>query len=160
MKNWNGLCRRCTNGHIIETKIKGVRRVSYKICTLCGKESYWIKNSSTCKKCRLKNMPKGSNHYKWKKDRTTLVKRQERNDMAYREWRKRVWERDNYKCQLSNDMCNGKIEAHHIITWSEDESKRYDVNNGITLCNRHHPKKKVHVNALKEIFISIINNKL
>jgi hypothetical protein len=159
LKNWNGLCRTCTNHHTIENHIKGVKRAIYNKCSVCGKESYWIRNSGKCIDCRLNNMPKGQSHYKWKKDRTTLVKRQERNDMAYKEWRRQVWERDNYRCQLGNHLCNGKIEAHHIVGWSEDESKRYDTNNGITLCHRHHPKKKVYVEGLKEIFISIVNDK-
>ena len=159
MKNWNGLCRKCSGRCTVENSIKGIKRIAYNKCSTCGKESYWIKSGKLCKECRVKNMPSGSTHYKWKTDRSKLAKRQERNDMAYKEWRRQVWERDNYKCQLGSDLCNGKIEAHHIIGWSEDESKRYDTNNGITLCHRHHPKKKVYVEGLKEIFISIVNDK-
>lgn len=159
LKNWNGLCRTCTNLEIINTKIKGIKRVPYNKCMICGAESYWIKESGTCKTCRIQNMPKGSGHYKWKVDRTTLAKRQQRNDMAYKEWRRLVWERDGFICQLKDKDCSGRIEAHHIITWSEDESKRYEVSNGITLCKRHHPRKKDDVEGLKDLLINIVNSK-
>jgi hypothetical protein len=158
MGGWNGMCRKCTNANTVEKSIKGIKRVVYNECSVCGIESYWIKNSGKCKRCRIADMPKGENHYKWKEDRSTLAKRQERNDMAYKEWRRKVWERDNYKCQLGNHNCSHKIEAHHIVEWSEDEGKRYDVDNGITLCKRHHPRKNFHVQDLKELFISIVNN--
>jgi hypothetical protein len=157
--NWNGLCRKCSNITTIENKIKGIRKAKYGKCEKCGKESYWIKTSTLCKKCRNENMPHGENHYKWKKDRSTLAKRQERNDMAYKEWRRLVWERDGFKCQLKDDTCLNKIEAHHIVTWSEDESKRYDVSNGITLCKKHHPKIKKQVENSKELFTKIVNSK-
>jgi hypothetical protein len=158
MRNWNGMCRKCSNAFVVETKIKGIKRVPYNKCKKCGIESYWIKSSGVCKECRIKDMPSGENHYKWKSDRSTLSKRQERSDMAYKDWRRQVWERDNYKCQLGNHLCEGKIEAHHIIGWSIDESKRYDVDNGVTLCHKHHPRKKKYVEDLKELFISIVNN--
>lgn len=160
LRNWNGMCFKCSNKYKVETSIKGKKRVNYNSCTNCGKKSYWIKTSSMCKECLVKNMPSGQNHYKWKHDRTKLAMRQERNDMAYKDWRKNVWERDNYKCQLDRDDCDGRIEAHHIIEWSIDESKRYDVNNGITLCKKHHPKKKKDVKDFEELFTSIVKCKI
>ena len=51
------------------------------------------------------------NHPKWKKDRSLLVKRQNRNDSAYQEWRKSVWLRDNFKCKIANPDCKGRLEA-------------------------------------------------
>lgn len=158
LKNWGGRCKSCESRYIVKTKIKGIKRVEWKKCKLCNKESYYIK-VDLCKDCKIKNMPSKENHYKWKKDRNTLAKKQERNDMAYKEWRRLVWERDGFKCQLQDDTCFNKIEAHHIITWSEDESKRYDVSNGITLCKKHHPKIKKQVESYKELFTKIVNLK-
>lgn len=51
----------------------------------------------------------------------------------YKEWRTSVYKRDSYTCQSCG--CVGvKLNAHHIVRWVDDESKRYDIDNGITLC--------------------------
>lgn len=159
LKEWNGRCSICALKNIVNTKVRGIRKVEWKKCTLCNKESYWIK-IDLCKDCKIKNMPSKENHYKWKKDRSTLSKKQERNDMAYREWRRLVWERDEFKCQIPDESCDKKFEAHHIVRWVEDEKLRYEVSNGITLCKKHHPRKNNDVKALKNTFINIVNNKI
>ena len=84
----------------------------------------------------------GSKHPRWIKDRTKLAKHQERNDMAYKEWRKSVCNRDNWKCRIADTNCIGKVVAHHILPWSNFPELRYEVNNGITLCHFHHPRKR------------------
>lgn len=59
------------------------------------------------------------------------------DDPQYVEWRKAVFTRDGFKCQM--DGCKGKrIQAHHILRWVDAPQLRYDVSNGITLCNYHH----------------------
>src|SRR3990167_8357429 len=59
----------------------------------------------------------GENHPQWIKDRTQLAKKQKRNDYAYQNWRRLVWQRDNWKCKIENTDCNGRIVAHHILPW-------------------------------------------
>lgn len=54
----------------------------------------------------------------------------------YSDWRKKVYERDGYKCTKCGD--NKKLHAHHIIFVSVDRSKMLDVNNGMTLCEKCH----------------------
>lgn len=98
----------------------------------------------------------GEGHPRWIKDRTKLAKRQERNDMAYIEWRKQVWLRDNFKYKIANPDCNGRIEAHHILSWSQYPQLRYEVNNGITLCHFHHPRKRKDEMRLSPYFTSLI----
>lgn len=58
----------------------------------------------------------------------------------YDEWRTKVFERDNYVCQICSQ--NGYIEAHHIKSWAKYVDLRYIVENGIALCERCH--KLVH----------------
>ncbi len=103
-------------------------------------------------------MPVGEKHWHYKKDRSTLAKKQERNDGAYIEWRKQVWTRDSYKCNIDNIDCCGKIEAHHILGWAEYPELRYDIKNGITLCHYHHPRKREEEKRLSPFFQNIINN--
>lgn len=65
----------------------------------------------------------------------------------YAAWRAAVFERDNGKCRI----CGAKgEEVHHILGWTKAPSKRFTIENGITLCknchkrtdNYHIPKNK------------------
>jgi len=51
----------------------------------------------------------------------------------YREWRRLVYERDNYTCQ-SCGWTGNQLNAHHIAHWALCDENRYDLDNGITLC--------------------------
>ncbi|MCJ7631376.1 HNH endonuclease, partial [Candidatus Bathyarchaeota archaeon] len=42
-----------------------------------------------------------------------------RNSNEYKNWRKQVFERDNYTCQDCGKPSNGNIEAHHIKPFSQ-----------------------------------------
>ncbi len=68
--------------------------------------------------------------------------RVERSNYEYRYWRKDVFERDLYTCQCCGDKSgNGhrvELNAHHINNWKDNEDLRYDVKNGITLCDKCH----------------------
>lgn len=60
----------------------------------------------------------------------------DRNSDRYKQWRKGVYERDGYKCQVCG---TGKdLQAHHKESWKNNKDLRYDVSNGITLCRRCH----------------------
>lgn len=67
----------------------------------------------------------------------------ERHTKEYREWRKKVLERDKYICQMC-ERPKSNI-AHHKIRFRDcydNENIAHDVNNGICLCKRCH--KMVH----------------
>lgn len=55
----------------------------------------------------------------------------------YKIWRKNVFERDAYTCMIC-DKIGGEINPHHIENYAINKEKRYDVNNGITLCKECH----------------------
>lgn len=63
----------------------------------------------------------------------------DRNSKEYTEWRLKVFKRDKYTCQHCHKT-GGELEAHHKIRWVDDISKRYEVDNGITLCRECHRK--------------------
>ena len=112
---------------------------------------------------KLKNLSflnKGENHPRWIKDRTQLAKRQERNDVAYQDWRKNVWIRDKFRCRMNDYKCSGKIIAHHILGWSKFPELRYEVNNGITLCHFHHPHKRNDEMKLSPYFQDLVTIKV
>ena len=118
---------------------------------------------STRNKIRLASIGRnvGEKNAKWIEDRTKLCrvsKQGERRTSAYFFWRKSVWVRDNWKCKMSNLDCNGKIEAHHILGWKDYPELRYDINNGITLCHFHHPRKRIDEVNLSPYFQELVMN--
>lgn len=59
-----------------------------------------------------------------------------RCSFKYREWKEKVHKRDDYKCvKCKSDKY---LHAHHIKSWKENESYRFDVDNGLTLCASCH----------------------
>lgn len=103
----------------------------------------------------------GINNYQYKKDRTTLVKSEKKHlDGRYKEWMRAVKNRDCWKCKIANGDCCGRLEAHHILRWSEHPELRYEINNGITLCAFHHPRKKIDEARLSPFFKQLIESKV
>jgi len=58
------------------------------------------------------------------------------NPNNYYGWRKLVFIRDKYKCTKCGT--GDKLEAHHIKSYSKNKELKFDINNGITLCNDCH----------------------
>ena len=110
-------------------------------------------------KKRKANMERTGKQWNWVEDRTLLKKDNLRNDSAYKEWRKQVWLRDNFKCKIANPDCKGKIEAHHILGWKDYLELRYQLNNGITLCHAHHPRKRSEEAKLSPYFQKLVAEK-
>lgn len=106
-----------------------------------------------------KKMPElsGNKNWAWKEDRSTLVKSEKKHlDGQYRDWMRAVKNRDGWKCKITNGDCSGRLEAHHILRWSEHPELRYEINNGITLCAFHHPRKKIDEARLSPFFKELI----
>lgn len=86
--------------------------------------------------------PHGEYHWSWKGDNLSETEKL-RTTKEYRQWRKSVYERDNYTCQCCGDDSGGNLNAHHIENFSSNEENRFDISNGITLCsNCHDPRIK------------------
>lgn len=62
----------------------------------------------------------------------------ERTSHQYEKWRRAVLKRDGRKCILC--QYDKFLNAHHIVRWIDNESLRYDVNNGATVCMTCHIK--------------------
>lgn len=57
----------------------------------------------------------------------------------YKIWRKSIFEKDNYTCQMCQ-IRGGKLEADHIKEWCNYPKLRYEISNGRTLCKDCHKK--------------------
>jgi hypothetical protein len=60
----------------------------------------------------------------------------------YQEWRNLVKEKDKWKCKHCECEDKKILHAHHIQSWKSNESLRFDVNNGMTLCKYCHAKEE------------------
>ncbi|WP_137598215.1 HNH endonuclease [Paucilactobacillus kaifaensis] len=60
-----------------------------------------------------------------------------RKTAAYSEWRKAVFERDQYTCQICGQV-GGKLNAHHVKSFAKFPKLRLKISNGLTLCENCH----------------------
>lgn len=99
-----------------------------------------VKKDFKCPKCVMEYLnthrPSGDESPAWKGGLTSPNKLQ-RTSLDYKNWRKSVFERDNYTCQCCFTR-GGRLNAHHIQNYADNESLRFDVDNGITLCEKCH----------------------
>ena len=94
-------------------------------------------------KGKIRDAQRGENNYKWNPNREEVMGNKRDNTNAeYHLWARNIKRRDNWKCKISNEECSGRLEAHHILPWSKFPELRYELNNGITLCHKHHPKSR------------------
>ena len=61
----------------------------------------------------------------------------DRSDPDYKKWRNKVFQRDNYTCQKCK-VFGVKLNAHHIKEWAVYPELRFEIDNGITLCEDCH----------------------
>lgn len=105
-----------------------------RICLTCGKEFF----------VRPKTVKDGGGKYCSKecsiigsRGKNYNIENTDRGSGEYVEWRSAVYKRDNYTCQKCGKR-GGTLNAHHIIPFSKDKSLRFEVSNGITLCEKCH----------------------
>ena len=133
-----------------------------KNCEICGKEMMVIpaeiKKRRFCSfKCKYIWFGKtfcGENHPRWKGDK--CKKKNERSDPAYQNWVSQIKRRDGWKCRISNQDCSGYCIVHHILSWKDYPELRYNINNGITLCQAHHPRKRAEEKRLIPFFQGLV----
>ena len=159
IKRVESLCKNCNKSFLTtENRLKDGRGVfcskecqnSYtpkqKIvkCDYCNKE-FKIKESElkrhkhkycsrSCASKDYKNHYSGKNSTNWKGGK----QREKHNgNHKYSDWRLRVYERDSFTCQECGQV-GGKLNAHHQFAWAEFPSLRYELWNGVTLCEKCH----------------------
>jgi len=85
----------------------------------------------------------GDVHYRWVHNRFLLKLQAERGGTRHKQWSLAVKARDKRICFFL-DGCEGRLESHHLKSWKEYPLSRYDLDNGITLCHKHHMEVEHH----------------
>jgi 5-methylcytosine-specific restriction endonuclease McrA len=81
----------------------------------------------------------GPDNPNWKGGYTRTERNKFMRTRPYQNWRKAVFERDNYTCVFCG--AHGVyLEADHIFKYAEYPELRIDVDNGRTLCKECHKK--------------------
>jgi len=85
---------------------------------------------------KLSDVKRGENGPGWKGGITSENKLFRTRFEAI-EWRKLVFERDNYTCQKTG-LRGVTLHAHHILNFATHPDIRFDINNGVTLSAESH----------------------
>lgn len=73
-----------------------------------------------------------------------------RQSSEYKQWRKNVFERDNFTCQMCGDR-GVKIHADHILPFAQFVEARFELSNGRTLCVPCHKSTPTYLRKCKQI---------
>jgi len=79
---------------------------------------------------------KGEKHWNWQGG-ITSVNTKIRRSLEYKKWRMAVLIRDNFACQFCR-IRGVYLIAHHIKSFAKYSELRFDINNGVTLCENCH----------------------
>ena len=91
-------------------------------------------NSFCCKK-------RGEDHYRYNKNLSDEERYSDRKSKKeYRYWRSSVYAAYNFTCDVCGHKSSkdNKIVAHHIESYDINEDLRYDISNGVALCESCH----------------------
>ena len=103
-------------------------------------EKHWFWGKHLNELTKKFGFQKGKENPNYKNGLYTLenlpVYRHRTTSFIYKKWRQSVFERDNYECKSCG--FKGYITAHHIKSWAKYPELRYEVNNGLTLCEPCH----------------------
>ena len=86
----------------------------------------------------LKGKRGGKNNANYRPWLTVEDRGSRRDSYKANAWRSAVFDRDGYSCLSCGDSKGGNLNAHHILPYSIAKNKRWDVENGATLCNKCH----------------------
>jgi hypothetical protein len=97
----------------------------------------------------------GSKHYNWKGG-VTPENQRTRSKAEYVDWRRAVFVRDGFVCQVCRAV-GGGLHAHHIRSFSSHPELRLVVENGITLCKECHLELVHGGNSRNEVGPEIVD---
>lgn len=129
---WDGRCSKCRECQNAYRRSKYVKRGRGPR----GQYNMTPEGSAAIAQSARERMT-GANNPNWKGGITTQGWRQ---SSKYRRWRNKVFKRDRYTCRKCGDDAGSNLTAHHILSADEYPDLRYEVDNGLTLCEDCHSK--------------------
>jgi len=78
----------------------------------------------------------GENNINYKHGQS--LNREIRDIKLVNRWRRRIYARDGYVCQMCGYDKGKTLRAHHIYSWSNFPELRFELDNGISLCDPCH----------------------
>lgn len=75
------------------------------------------------------------------KDGKMVERKGIRRSNDYKRWRFDVFARDKFTCQKCGDNKGGNLNAHHIKHFADYPELRFELSNGITLCEPCHKQE-------------------
>ena|SRR3990167_4743674 len=87
------------------------------------------------------------------------IKHRLRGTTEWKNWRKAIFLRDNYTCGECGKV-GGYLEPNHIIPLRLEMDKKFNVNNGITLCRPCHQKTIWKEEQFIEKYSQLIANRV
>jgi 5-methylcytosine-specific restriction endonuclease McrA len=129
---------------------------SYKVCPICGNKfkKYRVTCSRECASKWQAERQLGERSHRWKGGLTSVEMRK-RMSLQVSEWRKGVFQRDDFTCSMCGQR-GGKLAAHHVKQWQHYPDLRLDINNGITLCWPCHASIRHKEELYEERFSALV----
>lgn len=139
-------CKYCSNPCARVIEASG-RNKGFK--TTCGSHDCFIaahrRPEVIAKKTHI-----GANHSRWIHDRNKIKTSRPRTEQTW--WRKAIFERDKYTCQICEKV-GGNLQADHILPYASFPEYRWDLNNGRTLCIDCHKNTDTYARKVKRVTI-------
>ena len=117
-------------------------------CDICGKDSSGCKAeyqryqhhycSIECKDKGQTVFYSGTKAKLYNEDISEVTRESERMSNENVQWRKQVFDRDKYTCKCCGLTNSGDLNAHHLNGYHWDIENRYNIDNGVTLCEVCH----------------------
>ena len=98
-------------------------------------EKFCAGRGRVCPKCAR---PRGEKHANYNANLTDEERLKARDVWENVLWRRDVFAKDAYTCVVCGDAKGGNLEAHHLNGWADFPESRFDVGNGVTLCEKCH----------------------
>lgn len=126
----------------VDEEKTSINKKLYWMC-LCSCGNRCSYSTSVLKSKRVKTCGDRTIHYSnsnngnWQGGKTPKLI-SERTSNKYNEWRDSVYKNNWYTCQCCGQSNGINKNAHHIYNFSDHENLRYDISNGILLCDNCH----------------------
>jgi endogenous inhibitor of DNA gyrase (YacG/DUF329 family) len=115
-------------------KARTKRELKYRFCSQKCSVLFLNQTEEQRKRVSLRSSGQNSNFWKGGITSTNVLIR---NSVKYSRWRAEVFEIDNYTCWICNQW-GGILRAHHLKRFSGYPELRFEISNGLTLCDFCH----------------------